>query len=71
MKTFSSITEAFDWWIKTIYPTLPAEEKKGALTSAWRDFTHKNSISDKRMQEILRDYGDLNVKTLVTFEPRK
>lgn len=71
MKTFASITDAFDWWIKTIYPTLPADEKKGRLTNAWRNYTHNLGISEAKMHDILKDYGSLSVKTLVTFEPSK
>ena len=69
MKKFSNIKEAFDWWIKTIYPTLPAAEKRGKLTDAWRDYTHKGSISESRMKQVLIDYGHFEIETIITYKP--
>ena len=69
MKQFASITEAFEWWMKNIYPSLPPERKKGHLKSAWRDHTYKLGISEKRMQAVLLEFGKVEVKTLVTFTP--
>lgn len=69
MKHFSSITEAFDWWIKNVYPRLPADRKAGRLTYAWRDYTHNLGISEKRMRDILNEQGKIEVKTIVTFTP--
>ncbi len=69
MKTFTSIQEAFDWWIKNIYPNLPAEEKKGRLTNAWRNYTHKQSMSLEKMIDILKDY-EFDIKTIVTYKPQ-
>jgi len=70
MKKFTSVDEAFKWWLDNIYKSLPAEEKKGRLTTAWRDYTHKLGISEKRMKDILSEYGDVEVKTEVTFTPK-
>ncbi len=69
MKQFPSVTEAFDWWVKTIYPTLPADRKKGKLRYAWRDYTYKLGISERRMKAILSEHGKIDVKTIVTFTP--
>lgn len=41
--------------------------KKGELTAAWRNFTHKQGISQKKMIGILERYG-FNVKILVTYK---
>jgi hypothetical protein len=70
MKTFTSIEEAFHWWLQTIYPNLPPETKKGRLTTAWRDYTHKLGISEKRMLDILKEQGSVEVKTVVKFKPK-
>ncbi|ODS82030.1 MAG: hypothetical protein ABS46_09980 [Cytophagaceae bacterium SCN 52-12] len=70
MKQFSSITEAFAWWLKNVYPTLPAERKKGRLTYAWRDFSHGGSITEKRMRVILEEFGDIEIQTVVRFTPK-
>ncbi|KAA0990067.1 hypothetical protein [Dyadobacter aurulentus] len=69
MKQFSSIPEAFEWWLKNIYPTLPAEVKKGKPVSAWRDYTHGGGISEKRMREILIEFGHFKIEMTITYEP--
>ena len=69
MKKFSTIKEAFDWWIKNIYPNLSPDEKKGKLTNAWRDYTHKGSMSESRMKEILIEYGHFEIETIITYRP--
>lgn len=67
MKKFGSVEEAFAWFLENIYKNLPPEEKKGELTVAWRNFTHKQGISQKRMTAILHRYGfDVNVS--VTYK---
>ncbi len=70
MKKFSSITDAFDWWVKNIYPDLPPDRKKGRYTTAWKDYTYSQGIAEKRMKDILSDFGDVDVKILVTFTPK-
>ncbi|WP_138481937.1 hypothetical protein [Dyadobacter bucti] len=69
MKTFETIREAFDWWIKNVYPDLPAETKKGRPVTAWRDYTHNLGISETRMKEILLEYGNFEIKTIITYKP--
>jgi hypothetical protein len=69
MNKFSSVQEAFDWWIKNIFPNLPPDQKKGKLTDAWRDYTHKKSISETRMKEILISYGHFEIQTIITYKP--
>jgi hypothetical protein len=70
MKTFASMEEAFKWWLTAVYPSLPAEMKKGRLTNAWRDFTHKRGISEARMKEILSEFGEIEVQTLIKYRPK-
>ncbi|MPR36633.1 hypothetical protein [Salmonirosea aquatica] len=69
MKKFTTIPEAFDWWIKNIYPSLPPDVKKGRPVTAWRDYTHKRGISEERMRGILLDYGHFKITTSITYEP--
>ncbi|MGV3603593.1 MAG: hypothetical protein ACO1N1_20400 [Dyadobacter fermentans] len=66
-KSFSSIEEAFAWFLENVYKNLPADEKKGELVSAWRSFTFNQGISQKRMVSILERYG-FDVKILVTYK---
>lgn len=68
MQTFSPVEEAFEWWLKNIYPAIPAETKEGRYRNAWRDYTFKKGISQKRMKEILADFGDVHEKTIITFK---
>lgn len=70
MKKFTSLEDAFKWWLENIYPKLDPDVKKGELTYAWRDFKHKGSISEKRMTKILSDFGILEVKTVVFYTPK-
>ncbi|HWV33512.1 MAG TPA: hypothetical protein VN038_27850 [Dyadobacter sp.] len=67
MKTFVSLEQAFEWWLKTIYPTIPPSLKEGKYRNAWRDYTYKKGISQKRMREILSDFGNISEKVTVTF----
>ncbi|MCE6993039.1 hypothetical protein [Dyadobacter sp. CY323] len=69
MKQFTSIPEAFEWWLKNIYPSLPPDIKKGKPVSAWRDYTHGGGISEKRMREILVEFGHFKVDIILTYEP--
>jgi hypothetical protein len=67
MQTFSSVLAAFEWWLKNIYPILPAATNEGRYRNAWRDYTFKKGISQKRMKEILSDFGEVQEKTTVTY----
>lgn len=67
MKQFASIAEAFDWWLKNIYPNLTAAEKSGKYRNAWRDYTFKKGISSKRMKNVLSDFAELEERTVVTL----
>ena len=70
MKTFTSMEEAFEWWLKTVYPGIPADQKEGRYRNAWRDYTFKKGISQKRMKQILSDFGSVEEKTIITFNPK-
>ena len=69
MKQFATVKEAFEWWIKNIYPNLDPDTKKGKPVSAWRDFTHGGGVSEKRMKDILIEYGHFEIKTIITYKP--
>jgi hypothetical protein len=69
MMKFTSVEEAFRWWIDNIYKSLPPEEKKGKYTTAWRDYTHNLGIAEKRMKQILSEFGVVDVKTQVNYSP--
>ena len=69
MKKFSTIPEAFEWWIHNIYPSLPPERKKGRPVQAWKDYMFDKGISETRMRDILVEFGDFEIKTIVTYKP--
>lgn len=69
MQTFTTIQEAFHWWVTNIYPNLPADVKKGKLTNAWRNYTHKGILSEASMKEILVTYGHFTIKTIISYNP--
>lgn len=67
MKHFTSVDEAFAWFLDNIYRDLPADEKKGELVNAWRNYTFKKGISQQKMIGILERYG-FETKTLVMYK---
>ncbi|TLU98217.1 hypothetical protein [Dyadobacter luticola] len=69
MQTFGSVEDAFKWFLTNIYPSLSPDRKKGRLKTAWRDYTYGLGISEKRMRDILSEFGKVDVKILVTFTP--
>lgn len=69
MKNFTTIREAFDWWIKNVYPSLDPEIKKGRLVSAWKDYTYQRGISEERMKDILVEFGHFEIKMSITYKP--
>ena len=69
MKRFETIPEAFEWWLKNIYPGLPADVKKGKPVQAWADYTFKKGISEKRMKDILLEFGNFEIKTTIIYKP--
>ncbi|SDF16797.1 hypothetical protein SAMN04487996_109111 [Dyadobacter soli] len=66
--TFTSLEQAFEWWIKAIYPILPPSAKVGRYRNAWRDYTFKKGISQKRRRDILSDFGNISEKVVITFK---
>jgi hypothetical protein len=69
MRKFETITEAFDWWIKNVYPSLSPESKKGKAVQACKDFTYDRGISEKRMRDILIEFGEFEIKTSIIYKP--
>ena len=69
MKEFETVPEAFDWWIKNLYPSLSPDLKKGKAVRAWKDYTYKQGISEKRMREILIEFGHFKIQTSIVYEP--
>jgi hypothetical protein len=60
MNEFDNIEQIFGWFIENVYPTLTSEEK-AKLKDAKYEFTKKRSISKKRMQRILDEYGEVKM----------
>jgi hypothetical protein len=69
MKTFGSVEEAFEWWVKTLYPTMTPEMKRGKAVQAMQDYIYGKGISEKRMRQILLEYGHFEIETTVKYKP--
>ena len=67
MKKFTTIKEAFEWWIKNKYPDLPPETKRGKPVQAWKDYTYSRGVSESRMRNILTEYGNFEITTTTTI----
>ena len=65
MKTFSSVREAFNWWIKNCYPKLSPEQKKGKAVQAMQDYIYGRGISEKRMQQVLLESGHFEIEIII------
>ena len=62
MPEFQDFKSAFQWWLENVYPDLPSEEKF-QLRYKKRDFLkNPNSVSDDKIQEILRKYFDVKLQ---------
>lgn len=60
MQTFHSFKEAFTWWLENVYPNLPIDEKREWYKVKY-DFLHRSNVSDTKIQEILKRYGNLKI----------
>lgn len=60
MNEFDNIEQIFGWFIENVYPTLTSEEKR-KMKDAKYEFTKRGSISTKRMQRILDEYGKVKM----------
>lgn len=69
MTTFQSIEEAFDWWVKNLYPALTSDQKRGKAVQAMQDYIYGKGISEKRMRQILLEYGHFEIETIVRYKP--
>ena len=69
MTTFQSVEEAFDWWVKNLYPTLAPDQKRGKAVQAMQDYIYGKGISEKRMRQILLEYGHFEIETMVRYKP--
>ena len=69
MKKFTTIADAFEWWVKNIYPDLPPDQKKGKAVQAVQDYIYSKGISEKRMRQILLEFGHFTIETIITYKP--
>ena len=63
MPQFNTLPEAFEWFWENVYPHLPSEQKTGALRNAkYAYYKTEEKVSEKRMQRILEEYVDYQIK---------
>jgi hypothetical protein len=53
---------------KNHLPNNTTKLKTSKYRNAWRDYTFKKGISQKRMREVLSDFGELSEKVTITFD---
>jgi hypothetical protein len=57
---FSSINQAFEWFIKHTYPTLSKKHKK-KLKRMKKAHKKGHKLPIKQMKRVLKNYGELEV----------
>lgn len=40
------------------------------MVQAWKDYTYKQGISETRMRDILIEFGEFEIKTIITYKPK-
>ncbi len=58
MAQFTSIEEAFGWFLENVFPNLPTEEKIKLRTVKYNFYKEGLNVSTKRMARIMNEYGD-------------
>lgn len=58
MPEFSTLTQAFEWFLENVYPHLPSEEKYKLRDAKYDFYKEGNKVSVNRMNRILAEYSD-------------
>jgi hypothetical protein len=61
MPEFTTIQDAFRWWVENEYPKLPTEDKN-IVKYAKYDFLKRNLVSREKILEIFEKYADFDLK---------
>lgn len=61
-KKFTSTTEAFEYFIENIYPTLDSEDTRKTKQYVYFFRSKVKGVSEDKMQEILEKYGGATIK---------
>lgn len=62
-KKFTSTTEAFEYFIENIYPTLDSEDTRKTKVIVSR-FKNGNSITDSKLEEVLQKYANAKIQKI-------
>ena len=55
---FKSMTEAFEWFMGSVYPSLSTEQKRKLKDVKYNHYKRaEKGVSKKRMQKVLNDHG--------------
>lgn len=68
MQSFDNLEDAFKFFIRYVYPILTPEQKKAA-EGAKRNYIYKNSLSERKIKEILENSG-FEIKMEITYTPK-
>jgi hypothetical protein len=64
MPEFTTIQDAFQWWIDNIYPELAVEDKK-TLRLSKSKFLKNRPLSGDKMLEIMEKYSQAQIKVIL------
>lgn len=69
---FENVTQAFEWFMENVFPTLPTEEKL-KLKDVKHDYKNPNrrGVSEKRMKKVLIKHGKLEFIVRYRIEDEK
>jgi hypothetical protein len=62
MPQFDSLSEAFEWFLENIYPSLPTEQKTPLRYVKYTFYSKDRRVSEKRMRRILDEHAIYKVK---------
>lgn len=58
MPEFSSLTQAFEWFLENIYPNLSPEQKNQLKDARYDFYKEGRKVSVNRMKRVLDEYSN-------------
>ncbi len=58
MPEFSTLTQAFEWFLENVYPHLPSEKKRALKDVRYDFYKEGKRVSVNRMTRVLNEYSD-------------
>ena len=61
MHHFSTIEQAFEYFLEHIYPNLPSEAKRKLRTTKYEYYKEGINVSHKRMIRVMNEHADFQI----------